>query len=57
MKPPPTDVHFQRFTEAMKKIMSVSKVQVQERIAEEKKGKRAKRPASPGPAASSPSAN
>jgi hypothetical protein len=56
MKQPPSDPEFAKFTDAMRVIMGVSKKTLNKRIAEEKKGKRLKRPASPGPASSSTSA-
>jgi hypothetical protein len=57
MKAPPDNPEFVRFTKAMKKIMGVSKAELQRRIEEDKKGKRPKRPASPGSASSSTSVN
>lgn len=36
MKPPPDDPEFQRFTQAMREMMKVSKVELQQRMAEQK---------------------
>jgi hypothetical protein len=57
MKPPPDNPEFAKFTEALRKVMSVSKVELQRRIEEEKQEKKAKRSASPAARASSTSAN
>jgi len=53
MKKPPDNPEFARFTRAMRRIMGVSKVEVQRRMEEEKKRKRSKTSASPSVAASS----
>jgi hypothetical protein len=37
MKPPPDNPEFERFTEAMRHIMTVSKTDIQEAIKEEKR--------------------
>jgi len=37
MKRPPSDPEFQRFTEAMRRIMTVSKADIQQDMAEEKR--------------------
>jgi len=37
MKPPPDDPEFQRFTQAMREIMKVSKVEIQRRMDAEKR--------------------
>jgi len=55
MKTPPDNPEFAKFTQAMRKIMGVSKTELQRRIEAEKKEKQAKRPASPVPASSSTS--
>ena len=57
MKTPPDNPEFAKFTEAMRKIMGVSKTELQRRIDAEKKEKQAKRPASPVPVSSSTSQN
>jgi hypothetical protein len=57
MKKPPDDPEFNRFTEAMKVIMSVPKSILKQREKTEKKRKQAKRAASPSPASSSTSVN
>lgn len=46
MKPPPDNPEFAKFTDALSKIMRVSKVELQRRIEEEKQEKKAKRSAS-----------
>jgi hypothetical protein len=53
MKKPPDNPEFARFTAAMRKIMKVSKVELQRRMEAEKKGKRFKTSASPSVASSS----
>jgi hypothetical protein len=57
MKPPPDNPEFAKFTDALRKVMSVSKVELQRRIEEEKQAKKAKRSASHVPPASSTSAS
>jgi hypothetical protein len=37
MKPPPDDLEFRRFTEAMRHMMKVSKVELQRRMEAEKR--------------------
>lgn len=44
MKPPPDDPEFQRFTQAMREMMKVSKVEIQKRIEAEKQERRRERP-------------
>jgi hypothetical protein len=53
MKKPPDNPEFARFTTAMRHIMGVSKVELQRRMAAEKKGKRSKASASPSVASAS----
>jgi len=53
MKKPPDNPEFARFTSAMRKIMKVSKLELQKRMEAEKKRKRSKTSASPSVAASS----
>lgn len=55
MKPPPDNPEFARFTDAMRTIVKVSKVEMNRRIEAEKKRK-TKPSASPVPASSSTSA-
>lgn len=54
MKKPPDNPEFAKFTEAMRGIMKVSKAELQRRMEDEKKGKRATT-VSPVPASSSTS--
>jgi hypothetical protein len=56
MKKPPRNPEFDRFTDAMKTILKVSKTELNRRIEAEKKVKRSKPSASPAPASSSTSA-
>jgi hypothetical protein len=49
MKPPPDNPEFARFTDAMKTILKVSKVELNRRIEATKKEKQSKSSASPGP--------
>jgi len=44
MKPPPTDPEFQRFTQAMREMMKVSKVEIQRRMEAEKQERRQNHP-------------
>jgi hypothetical protein len=55
MKPPPDNLEFAQFTDAMKKILKVSKTELNRRIEATKKGKRSKVSASPSPVSSSAS--
>jgi hypothetical protein len=55
MKTPPDNPEFARFTDAMRHIMGVSKVELQKRMQEEKR--KPKTSASRGPAASPKRAN
>jgi hypothetical protein len=57
MKPPPDNPEFAKFTDALSKIMRVSKVELQRRIEEEKQEKKAKRSASRAAGASPTSAS
>ena len=57
MKRPPSNPEFARFTAAMRGIMKVSKTELNQRIAAEKKGKPIKTSPSPAPAASSRQVN
>jgi hypothetical protein len=57
MKPPPDNPEFAKFTDALSKIMRVSKVELQRRIEEEKQEKKAKRSASRVSGASTTSAS
>jgi hypothetical protein len=54
MKQPPDNPEFARFTDAMRTIVKVSKVEMQRRIEAAKKGKRLKTSASPVAAVSLP---
>jgi hypothetical protein len=56
MKPPPNDAEFAKFTDALRTVMSVSKVELQERMEKEKQQKAARRSASRDSDASSSSA-
>jgi len=53
MKPPPNTPEFSRFTRAMRDLLSVSKEELQLRLAAEKKRKQSKASASPSAASSS----
>jgi len=57
MVKPPDNPEFARFTDAMRRIMRVSKSELTKRMEAEKKGKRSKVSASPGSAAASKTAN
>jgi hypothetical protein len=57
MKKPPPGPEFERFTDALRKVMRVSKTELQRRMEEEKKERRTKRRASPGSGASPTSAS
>lgn len=57
MVKPPDNPEFARFTDAMRRIMRVSKSELTKRMQAEKKGKRSKASASPGSAAASKTAN
>ena len=53
MKTPPDNPEFAKFTEALRQVMSVSKVELQRRMEEEKQQKKAKGSASRDSRASS----
>jgi hypothetical protein len=57
MKPPPDNPEFAKFTEALRTVMSVSKVELQRRIEEEKQEKKARKSASLDSGASTTSAS
>jgi hypothetical protein len=57
MKPPPDNPEFAKFTDALSKIMRVSKVELQRRMEEEKQERKAKRSASRVSGASTTSAS
>jgi hypothetical protein len=56
MKTPPDNPEFAKFTDALRKVMSVSKVELQRRMEEEKQEKKTNRSASRDSGASSTSA-